>query len=159
MTPEHLRLNRGWATAVSALHEPVLTWILKSRTTCTIITGVAFLQLSLSASGLSAWRSPLHSTFGVPDFGCGLTRAVLALLRGDLQTALILHAFAPLIVAALILIALAAIIPSKLRDETVAWVETIERRTGLTAILLIGLVLYWLARLLIMREAFILLVS
>ena len=123
-----------------------------------MITSATILQLSLSALGLPAWRSPLHSTFGIPDFGCGLSRAILALLRGDWQTALMLHAFAPLFVAALILVALAAILPHVLREKIVAWVEEMERRTGLTTILLAGLVLYWLARLLIMREAFILLV-
>jgi len=143
----------------SRLREPVLARILKSRATCVAITSAAILQLSLGALGLPAWRSLLHSTFGIPDFGCGLTRAILALLRGDWQTSLMFHAFAPLFVVALTLVALAAILPDKLRAETVAWVETIERRTGLTAILLSGLVLYWLARLLIMGEAFILLVS
>ena len=117
------------------------------------------MQLSLSALGLPAWRSPLHSTFGIPDFGCGLSRAILALLRGDWQTSWTFHAFAPFFVAALILVALAAILPHLVRDKIVAWVERMERRTGLTTILLTGLVLYWLARLLIMREAFILLVS
>jgi len=124
-----------------------------------VITSATILQLSLSALGLPAWRSPLHSTFGIPDFGCGLSRAILALLRGDWQTSWTFHAFAPFFVAALILVALAAILPHLVRDKIVAWVERMERRTGLTTILLTGLVLYWLARLLIMREAFILLVS
>jgi Protein of unknown function (DUF2752) len=34
---------------------------------------------------------PLAGTFGVPCPGCGLTRATLALLRGDVRTALRLH--------------------------------------------------------------------
>jgi hypothetical protein len=117
------------------------------------------LQLSLSALGLPAWRSPLHSTLGIPDFGCGLTRAILALLRGNWRTSLTLHAFAPFFVVALILIALAAILPATLREKIIVQIEVLERRTGLTTILLVGLVVYWLARLLILREAFILLVN
>ncbi len=80
-------------------------------------------------------------------------------MRGDWQTALMLHAFAPLFTVALILIVLAAILPHSLREKTILWVEGMERLTGLTTVLLVGLVLYWLARLLIMREAFIVLVS
>jgi hypothetical protein len=34
---------------------------------------------------------PLAGTFGIPCPGCGLTRATLALLHGDLHTALHLH--------------------------------------------------------------------
>lgn len=34
---------------------------------------------------------PMASTFGVPCPGCGLTRATLALLRGDLHAALHFH--------------------------------------------------------------------
>ncbi len=70
-----------------------------------------------------------------------------------------LHAFAPFFAATLLLIALAIMLPQLLREKIVTWVEEMERRTGLTTILLVGLVLYWLARLLIMREAFIWLVS
>jgi hypothetical protein len=69
------------------------------------------------------------------------------------------HAFAPLFVVALTLIAINTILPSWPRDKIVAWVEGIERRTGLTAILLIGLVAYWLARLLVLRESFINLIA
>lgn len=117
------------------------------------------MQLSLSALGLPAWRSPLHSTFGIPDFGCGLTRAILALLRGDWRTSLTFHAFAPFFLSALTLIVLAAILPATLREKIIVQIEALERRTGLTTILLVGLVVYWLARLLILREAFIFLVN
>lgn len=53
----------------------------------------------------------------------------------------------------------AAILPPGMRDKVIAWIETLEHRTGLTAFLLIGLVIYWLARLLILREAFLRLVE
>jgi hypothetical protein len=45
--------------------------------------------------GVAVWIElplcPLAGTFGIPCPGCGLTRATLALLRGDLRGALELH--------------------------------------------------------------------
>jgi len=141
------------------LREPILAPILKNRATCVAITAATILQLSLVFAGLPGWQSPTHALFGVPDLGCGLSRAIVALLRGDWRTSLTFHAFAPFFVIALTLIAFAAILPSVIRDKVAAWIEAAERRTGLTAFLLIGLVAYWLARLLIMREAFLRLVQ
>lgn len=133
--------------------------ILKDRLVCLIITGATVLQLALVASSLPGWRSPILSFFGVPDPGGGLTRAIVALLRGDWQTSLTFHAFAPFFVVALTLIAMVAVLPSALNDRIIAWVEEVEGRTGLTAILLVGLVIYWLARLFILREAYIMLIA
>jgi len=140
---------------MTALRRPIFAPILKSRAVCAAIAGAAVLQLGLVFAGRPGWRSPLHSLLGLPDPGCGLSRAIVALLRGDWRTALTFHAFAPLFVIALTLVASAAVLPTVTRDKVAAWVEAVEHRTGLTALLLIGLILYWLARLLMMREAFI----
>jgi len=124
-----------------------------------MITGASILQLGLVSAKLPAWQSPIHAVFGIPDPGCGLSRAIVALLRGDWRTSLTFHAFAPLFVVALSLIAITAVLPQRPRDKIVALIEDVERHTGLTALLLIGLVIYWLARLLILRGAFINLVA
>jgi hypothetical protein len=142
-----------------AFYKPILAPLLKNRSLCIAITGATILHLSLVISGLPSWQSPIHSIFGIPDPGCGLSRAIITLLRGDWWTSLTFHAFASLFIIALTLITLNAILPSLPRDKLAAWVEGVERRTGLTAILLVGLVVYWLARLLIMREAFISLIE
>jgi len=62
-------------------------------------------------------------------------------------------------VVALSLIGITTFLPRGPRDKLVALVEDLERRTGLTAILLLGLIIYWLARLLYMREAFMKLIA
>ena len=147
------------STVASAFRRPILAPLLKNSITCAAITGATALHLSLVIAGLPSWHSPFHDIFGIPDPGCGLTRAIVALLSGDWQTSLTFHAFAPLFVIALTLIAFNAIIPRLPRDMIVAWVEGVERHTGLTAILLLGLVVYWLARLLILREVFISLIA
>jgi hypothetical protein len=147
------------AWSKSALYKPSLASILNNRVACALITGATILQLGLVSAGLPAWQSPTHAVFGLPDPGCGLSRAIVALLRGDWRTSLTFHAFAPLFVVALSLIGVTTFLPRGPRDKLVALVDHLERRTGLTAMLLIGLILYWLARLLFMREAFFKLVA
>jgi hypothetical protein len=144
---------------IDALRKPILASILRDRTVCFIITGASILQISLVILGLPAWQSPIHTFLGIPDPGCGLTRALVALLRADWRTALTLHAFSPLFAAALILIAISATLPQSLRETMVSLVKTLEQNTGLTAILLIALVIYWLIRLLFFREAFLSLIA
>ncbi len=146
-------------TAQNAFRRPILAQLLKNRPTCVAITGAAAVQLSLVMVGLPGWRSPFHAILGLPDPGCGLSRAIVALLRGDWTTAMTFHAFAPLFVIALTLIAIGAVLPRWPRDKVAAWVAGLEHRTGLTAILLVCLVVYWLARLLIMGETFIRLIN
>ena len=144
---------------MKVLRQPILASLLQNRLICLAITGATILQLSLVASGRDGWRSPIHDIFGIPDPGCGLTRAIIALLRGDWWTSLAFHAFAPLFVLALTLIALNALLPAWWRDKIATGVESVERGTGVTAILLLGLVLYWLARLLILRETYLNLIA
>lgn len=49
----------------------------------------------LAALGVAIWSDfplcPVAGTFGVPCPGCGLTRATLALMRGDVRTAFHFH--------------------------------------------------------------------
>ena len=141
------------------LRAPIFASILNNRVICIAVSVAAIVQLSLVSAGLPGWSSPFHTVLGIPDLGCGLSRASVALLRGDWQRAFTYHAFAPAFVVALGMIGLAAFLPHQMRRKIAAWVEFAERRTGLTAFLLIGLVVYWLARLLFMREAFLALIA
>jgi len=143
----------------SILFQPILASILNNRLVCAMITGASIIQVGLVSAGLPGWKSPIHELLGIPDPGCGLTRAIAALLRGNWRTSLTFHAFAPLFVIALGLIAISLFLPLQLREKIVDQVRVLEQRTGLTAFLLIGLIIYWLARLLILREAFLALVA
>ena len=144
---------------VNMLRQPILAPLLYNRLLCWLITVAGIIQISLTALALPAWQSPLHSLVGIPDPGCGLTRAIVALLSGDWQTALMFHAFAPLFIVALMVIALGAILPNPGRNWLLDRVALIERRTGLNAILLIALVIYWLARLVFLQEEYLMLIA
>ena len=137
------------------LYTPILASIVQNRLAGLMITGAAGLQAGLVSLGLPGWPCPFLHTVGLPCPGCGLSRAIIALVQGDWRTSLTLHAFAPLFILALVLVVWATILPQKQRIWLIGQLEIVERRTGITAILLIGLVLYWLVRLLIFPEAFI----
>ena len=88
-----------------------------------------------------------------------MTRAAVFLFRGDFKQAITMHAFAPLLLVAFVLIAFSTIAPRSYVDHVTARTEAFERYTGLTFLLLNGLILYWLARLLILQTAFVRLIQ
>jgi len=122
--------------------------MLARRSVARIISVVAIIQTALVWAGLPAWPCPFAHAFGVACPGCGLSRATIALVRGDWRSAFALHAYAPFLLCALILFGCASLLPARPRDTLVATVTAVEQRTGLTALLLLGLIGYWLARLL-----------
>ena len=70
-----------------------------------------------------------------------------------------MHAYAPIALVALMLITFCTIAPRRQAQQIAARAEIIERYTGLTALLLGGLILYWLARLLFLQAAFVRLIQ
>jgi hypothetical protein len=69
-------------------------------------------------------------------------RATVALLQGDWQRALALHAFAPVLLAFTLTLAV-SFLPESYRSRLIRRLEAIECRTGVSFLLLIGLLLYW----------------
>ena len=88
-----------------------------------------------------------------------MTRATVFLFRGNWKEAITMHAFAPLFLVALTVIAFATVGSGPGIDRMIAKTEALERHTGITLILLGGLILYWLARLLFLQTAFVRLIQ
>jgi hypothetical protein len=92
---------------------------------------------------------PLAGSFGVPCPGCGLTRATLALLHGDVRGALRFHPLV-LLVAPLVAILASAAAFELLRDPAkprTPWLHLKTRTVSLAAAALFTLTLgVWLAR-------------
>jgi hypothetical protein len=137
------------------LFAPVLSPVLGDRRFGLAITGAALLQLGLASFKLPGWQCPFLQLLGIPCPGCGLTRATVFLFHGDWKQALAFHAFAPVFVIALLLVAVTSILPQRPKERIVAVAEYIEGRTGISGLLLVGLIFYWLARLLILQSAFV----
>ena len=133
----------------AALTKPVFAELMGERHLAPWLGGIAAIQIGLVALGLPGWPCPLLMATGHACPGCGLTRAAVALLRGQWQTALTLHAFAPIFLAFSVGIGLSWLLPKVQRSRLIDFVAKLESRTGLTAILFIIFLLYWLIRLLV----------
>ena len=121
--------------------------LLRQRGVARAMAGLAGLQIGLVALNLPGWPCPLRHGFDIACPGCGMTRAVVAMLHLDWRKSLQLHAFAPVVGVALVLLLLAALLPATANKKLSLKVERIERRTGLTLLLAVAFFAYWLARL------------
>jgi hypothetical protein len=125
---------------------PVMAPLLQNRWIILIFAGVGVVQLMLTIAGLPGWQCPVRAVFGVTCPGCGLTTAVGQLLKGDWQTGVQTHAFAPLLLIILILMLAAIALPAAYLSELSDRVARLEQKTGITAIILLSMVVYWLLR-------------
>jgi len=105
------------------------------------------LHLVCTAAGLAVYQCPFHLLTGLDCPGCGMSRAVLCLLRGDWSASVQWHPFASFFLAAGGLVCVGSVLPRRLRLSLAERVATFERRTGATWIVLITFVLFGLVRL------------
>jgi hypothetical protein len=131
-----------------------LATVLRDRTFGLVLTGALALHIALGSLGLPGWECPLFRLTGVPCPGCGLTRACILLMRGELQASLKFHAFAPIFVVLIAMLIICTVLPRAVTAPLINKAETLERQTGITIIILGGLILYWLARLLLFPTTF-----
>jgi len=125
---------------------PILAPLLLKPRMIRTLTAIGLVQVVLTAMGLRGWQCPLHSTLGVGCPGCGLTSAIVMLLRGNWRLAVHAHAFAPLFLILWIGMLVASALPIAYAEKTAARVAVLERKTGITAIVLHSMMLYWLLR-------------
>jgi hypothetical protein len=78
----------------------------------------------------------------------------MLLLKGDVQASIRFHAFAPIFIVLIAMLIICTLLPRTITDPLINKAETLERQTGITIIILGGLILYWLARLILFPAAF-----
>jgi hypothetical protein len=127
--------------------------LLESRQLCRASAVALGIHGTLLALGLPGWQCPIRHGLGVPCPGCGLSRSMAALIQGDWHQSLLIHAFAPIAIAAIAFIVASAILPAPQHTALVSGIRTLEQKTGITLLFLTGLILYWLVRLIFFHEA------
>jgi hypothetical protein len=131
---------------------PPVSSVLSDRKFSTALTGMVAIQICLTSLNLPGWQCPILQATGIPCPGCGLSRALTFLIKGELRTSIRFHLFAPIFLIIIIATFLASLLPKSIIQPLITRVERLERQTGFTVIILTGLILYWLARLLFFQE-------
>src|SRR3954452_20492508 len=117
---------------------PPISPVLRDRRFAFILASAIGLQVALTSLSLPGWQCPFFRLTGIPCPGCGLSRAVTLLIKGDLAGSLRFHAFAPFFLFAGIVLILSLLLPKSILQPAVIKAELIERRTGITAFILVG---------------------
>jgi len=128
-------------------YAPAFSSLLESRREGLIIVGAGVIHLGLNFAGLPSWNCPILAATGIPCPGCGLTRASMALIRGDFASSFQIHAFAPIFLFALVVMCITLVLPETQRVNVIAKISMLETRIGSTAWVLFLLMLYWAFRL------------
>jgi hypothetical protein len=132
---------------------PIAT-LLRDRRFGLLLTGALSLNAAAFALHLPGWECAFFRVTGIPCPGCGLTRACMLLLEGKVQASIKFHAFAPIFIVLIGMLIICTLLPRTVTESFINKAETLERQTGITIIILGGLILYWLARLLLFPTAF-----
>ena len=135
-----------WNRIIQWFYTPVLAPLLKNRWLICIFAAFGVAQVMLVFFGLAGWQCPIYEALGVICPGCGMTTAITLLLQGHWHLAVQAHAFAPVILIVLMMMLVAVGLKNAYLSMLSAGVERLERKSGITAILLLGMVVYWLLR-------------
>jgi hypothetical protein len=110
-----------------------------------VVVAAAAVEFALIAARLPAFPCPTQA-LGFTCPGCGLGRGVVALLSGDFESMLRLHAFAPLAVLGLVLLALSAALPAPHGPRVAEVLARAASRRTFGVAMGAALVIYWIVR-------------
>ena len=126
---------------------PVLAPMIQHRMLVSVLSALAILQVALTILDLPGWRCPLELLLGLPCPGCGMTTALALLIKGGWQSAIQIHAFSPLFLLLILILAVSGALPVAYRQKFAQGVDRIEKHTGISIIVIAGLIGYWAIRL------------
>jgi hypothetical protein len=133
----------GPRSGASGARASPLGGLLRSAVACRWLTAAAALLLASASLRFTLWNCPFLLLTQHRCPGCGLTRATAALAAGHVRAAVEQHAFAPVALLGIAVVAAAAFAPAGLRDRLAGFVERVDRGAWLSAALLIALFGYW----------------
>jgi hypothetical protein len=133
----------GRARFAGWFFRPALGPVLRHPCLPILLAGLAAIQIGLTAAGWPSWQCPIYAVSGLPCPGCGLSRAAVLLAQGQWKASIQMHAFAPAVMLGLIGLAVAGVLPPKQRQDMILAIAAVERRTGMAAVLVLAMLIYW----------------
>ncbi|MBE2282585.1 MAG: DUF2752 domain-containing protein [Prosthecobacter sp.] len=127
---------------------PWLAPLIRQRGLCRILFVAMTGLLVTAALGFSWWQCPFAAVTGLPCHGCGMTRAFVALSRGDWRDMLLLHPFAPFFALVGALTSVSTLLPASKCEHLARRIEAFERKTRLPAVILVVFACFGLLRML-----------
>ena len=138
---------------------PIVAPLIAHRGTATALGLVSAVQIVVTTLHLPGLPCPFLRVTGIPCPGCGLSRACAAMITGDPQHSLRMHAFALPILLGVATLLVSAVLPASKRMKISNAFARFERATGLTFLMMAALLVYWLGRLLYAPHEFISLIA
>lgn len=142
-----IQRNDAALTNSSGPFPSIMAILLADRRIAAVLSTTAVFIIVLKMAGLGGWQCPINTAFGQPCPGCGLTRALAALIGGNWQTALQTHPLAPLAAAAMVLLTAVAILPVAAGRKIAATIAMVESRSGIGWLVMIAAIGHWIGRL------------
>jgi hypothetical protein len=146
-------------SSLSLPFRPIVAPLIAHRGSAAALGIASAAQVAATALHLPGMQCPFQRLTGIPCPGCGLSRACAAMITGDANHSLRMHAFALPVLIGVALLLLAATLPTPARAKLGDAFARLERTTGVTFLLLTALLVYWLGRLLYAPQAFMSLVG
>ena len=125
---------------------PVLAPVLATRRLAGILFIMGVFQAGLTITELGGWPCPMQSALSLPCPGCGLSRGVISLISGNWQAAMHYHPFSPLALVALLMMGVFSLLPGDRHKLAVGIIAGIEKRTGISFGIIIGMFAIWALR-------------
>ena len=138
--------GKGKSRRLNWFFTPLLGPLLANRWLTGIFLGVGFILLFQVIMGFHGWQCPINRSFGVICPGCGMTTAMKLLVDRQWTAAIETHAFAPLFLVIMTVMAIAVILPTGYLGKLSRGITVVEKSTGISAIILLIMLLYWLLR-------------
>lgn len=122
---------------------------MKNRAASAVIIISPILFILLNITHILAWKCPLKSYTGLPCGGCGMTRGIIAALKGNFKESLSLHPFASPLLLIWCGYTLVQFFPTQQRLTVIQKVESVEQRSGIVFIFIALYATFGIVRLLV----------
>ena len=134
---------------IGQIHRPVLVQLLRKQWHAIILVSVVILHLILSILAFDLWQCQIKTVTGFRCPGCGLSSAIIHMVRGEFHEMLYEHAFAPFFTIGIFFLFVISLLPADKYRKAVDRISDIEERTGIVIYFLFGFIVYWIVRLLL----------